>query len=448
MKAGFIIRLSAKNLKSHPWRLLIALIFLAASLTLFCVAIAASEFDYGYAREKCLYEYESVYAVQRSEGEVFSAEEQSALQAVGGSCALAENDYRFARSSVLPSASLFINPDPQNVPEGGIVEHSAAYAVSADEEFISSIGWSLVGRMPQSENEIAITECLYNLIEQYGYYDNITYPLEYNEEWNPVYDERGLQYFSSAEELVSASIKLYLNGAKDGRETEVTVVGVVSYNGECLSSYSTVEEDSFTGLYDCVFVDGEYLSSLRGGVSNLFFAKKATLEENSGLVSAVTKADCCSFNSNILTHVENSNETLAQMKTVFLWIAVGLIAFSAALTYWVISFSIEKRRGDIGILRANGAKKSDIALMFFVEGVLTALAQSALAFAASAFVISAVNVTLAEHLSLPISFVSLSPVSVISVVLISIALNFFATAIPVMRTANKLPIECIREYDE
>lgn len=61
------------------------------------------------------------------------------------------------------------------------------------------------------------------------------------------------------------------------------------------------------------------------------------------------------------------------------------------------------------ILRANGAKKSDIALMFFMEGAFTALVQTGLAIIVSVVAIPMVNATLAEYLNIPILNKKYSP---------------------------------------
>jgi len=206
-------------------------------------------------------------------------------------------------------------------------------------------------------------------------------------------------------------------------------------------------ENKFVGLYDGVYVSEEYFNAVNNP-AYMVFAAKTSQEELIPLSKLVNESEALNFESPTAFKLEEQGVTLEQLKTTFLWIAVALVVFSAALTYWVMSFSIEKRKGDVGILRANGAKKSDVAFIFFFESLITAIAQAALAILASAIAIPAVNSTLAEYITMPITFIRLTPLAAACAVIISVALNALATVVPVLKTANKRPIDCIKNYIE
>jgi len=448
MKAKFIIKISAKNIKSHPWREAIIIVFLSVALALFCISIAASEFSYASAQAECLFKYEEMYAVNSST-ETLNEENSGDLISAGGKHAYMESGYMLPGMNALPSISLFLSPEPTDkYSDGNFSLCDPDNFIYADEDFISAIGWSITGRTPSAKNEIMISECLYKQFEELGYYDNITYPLGYDEQFNITYDEAGVSHFTSEEEFLALSPKVYEDALEGGNTVAATIVGVVNY-GECPNhSGEAKEADKFVGLYDGVFVSEEYFMSVRGGASTIVFEPKATEAECTSLVEAVSEREDLSFISPIIYDVREVSSTLEKLKTTFFWIAIALIAFSAALTYWVISFSIEKRKGDVGILRANGAKKSDIAMIFFTESLITGILQAAIAIVISVVAIPIVNATLAEYLTVPITFIRLTPLAAILAVIVGILLNGISTVIPVVRTANKLPIDSIRNNIE
>lgn len=449
MKAKFILKISLKNIKSHPLREAVVLLFLAVSLALFCMSVSAAEFSYNEAVAECLYKYEDAYVVYSNDGNALTEEEKGSLSAVGGSYASIKYGGLFMTSYI----SCFFGPitetDTTEDTDGESANsiHVSDYIVCPNEDFISEMEWSVSGKLPSAENEIAISGCLFGQFLEHKYYDYINYPLTTDENWNAIYDERGIKEFSSADEFLAMSPVVYLQPDAGEDATEVTIVGIIDC-GECpVHTGKATSEDKFVEMYDGIFVGEEFFNSVSGD-GYMMFAGKDSEEECLALAEVVADSDMLDFNSPVIRDLTAQSSILGQLKTTFLWIAVALVVFSVGLTYWVISFSIEKRKGDVGILRANGAKRSDVALIFFFESIITALAQAAIAIVASAVAIPAINSTLAEYISVPITFIRLTPLAAICAVIISVLLNALATVVPVVKTANKLPIDCIKNYIE
>jgi len=132
---------------------------------------------------------------------------------------------------------------------------------------------------------------------------------------------------------------------------------------------------------------------------------------------------------------------------VFSILALVFCGFAIILTYTFISQSINLRKRDIGILRSLGARKTDVANIFIVEGVFIAGLEILLGaltcylgyVALDHYFISQMG-DVAQHYTL-VSF-GITQVLLMSAVTISaVALSL---AIPVVRISNKQPVDTIR----
>ena len=65
-------------------------------------------------------------------------------------------------------------------------------------------------------------------------------------------------------------------------------------------------------------------------------------------------------------------EMINILKQVFFWVGVGFGVFAALMFLNFISVSIAGKQKDIGILRAIGARKSDVFKIFFSESLFIA----------------------------------------------------------------------------
>ena len=107
-----------------------------------------------------------------------------------------------------------------------------------------------------------------------------------------------------------------------------------------------------------------------------------------------------------------------------------------------ISVSIAGKQKDIGILRAIGARKSDVFKIFFSESLFIAGVCAVLAliftftaeFFLDSYFVSEISVSILQF-----SFVTVGLVAAIALVI-----AFVATIIPVLHSSRKPPVESIR----
>lgn len=148
-------------------------------------------------------------------------------------------------------------------------------------------------------------------------------------------------------------------------------------------------------------------------------------------------------NSEVLT-TETYAYLIAILTQVFLYVGIVLAIFSMLLFYNFISVSINNKKREIGILRAVGAKRSDVFKIFYSEAFIIAMFN---------FVISTIITFILSYLlnkgfkeAANLSFNLMNPSLLIVLLLFGVALltSFISSILPVTKIANKKPIDAIQ----
>lgn len=146
--------------------------------------------------------------------------------------------------------------------------------------------------------------------------------------------------------------------------------------------------------------------------------------------------------SPLSTRLYNAAESLEIMEQVFLWSGLVMAVFAMLLLFNFISASIADKKKEIGILRAVGAKSSDVFMIFFVESLIIALICFALATAACFAVCPWLNSQVAAIVGLDI--MSVGPLTILVMFGIALVTSVIATFLPVYSISKKRPVESIR----
>jgi len=136
-------------------------------------------------------------------------------------------------------------------------------------------------------------------------------------------------------------------------------------------------------------------------------------------------------------------EMVSYLKTVFLTIGGVTGVFAGLLLLNFISVSIASKKKDIGILRAVGARGSDVFKVFYSESGIIAGICFALSTVATLIVCLILNREMMRSL-VGIPLFDFGPLSILIILGISIVFSFVATFLPVLLAAKKPPVEAIR----
>ena len=203
------------------------------------------------------------------------------------------------------------------------------------------------------------------------------------------------------------------------------------------------------------------------GVANQYYFSEAAAEELKPLFSgydfAVASLNGTSEDETFVKRLETFDEhnvrytiqnastpmldmledMLLMMTGIFVWIALGFAVFAALMLMNFISTSISYKKREIGVLRALGARGSDVFGIFFNESLIIALINFVLSAIATIVVCNVVNgIVLAK---LPVDIVLLNAgVRQLALILgVSVLSAFIGSFLPTFKISRKRPIDAI-----
>lgn len=148
------------------------------------------------------------------------------------------------------------------------------------------------------------------------------------------------------------------------------------------------------------------------------------------------------YSSAFISNLRTVDTTVKQLSKTFLIVGLVLAVFAVLLFSNFISASISQKTRDIGILRAVGARGTDVFRIFFSESFVIVLICAALSIAASYVVCGFIDAQLNEGIGATVLSFGVMSVAVLLVSAFFTAL--ISTFLPVYNAARKKPVESIR----
>jgi len=145
----------------------------------------------------------------------------------------------------------------------------------------------------------------------------------------------------------------------------------------------------------------------------------------------------------VSSSLESLNSIVESMATAFLYIGIFFAVFASLMMMNFISTSISYKKREIGILRAVGARSSDVFSIFFNESLVIALINFALAVIAVFGFSMLLNSNFRDNYGLIITLFSFGIRQLILILVVSIGAAFIASVLPTTRISNKKPIDAI-----
>ena len=145
----------------------------------------------------------------------------------------------------------------------------------------------------------------------------------------------------------------------------------------------------------------------------------------------------------VMFTLDNFNSFIEIGAKVFLYIGIGFAVFSSLLLMNFISVSISYKKREIGILRAVGARSSDVFKIFFSESLIIALINYALAICAVLFTIFRINQWMYSE-GIRVTLLTFGVRQLGLMLLISVVVAALASFLPVWRIARKKPVDAIK----
>lgn len=149
---------------------------------------------------------------------------------------------------------------------------------------------------------------------------------------------------------------------------------------------------------------------------------------------------CTSISSGIY----RVTDLFGTIKSLFLYLSIILLIIVELLIMNFISTSIHYKQKEIGILRALGARKSDVFKIFFFEGLIISVISFLMTLVFMVIGIIFFNDFIKTAMHSEVVLVSLGIRQIAFVAIICFATMFLASYIPVHKFANKTPIKAMK----
>ena len=222
--------------------------------------------------------------------------------------------------------------------------------------------------------------------------------------------------------------------------------------------FKTFEGFKVVGIYSgigisgdgCMVLSRETVSKLGVDLSQGVYSKLLATNLGHGNINKLSallySKSGISFDTvNVALRMIQSNPDFFENLAIIFLIASGVFAvFSIIMFANLISTSIKDKYTEIGILRALGAKGSDILNIFIIESVAIALINAIVASIVAALGSILVNSILSNYLNLYIPLATYGIREVLIIFGLSLGVGIISASIPIIAVSRQKPVETIR----
>ena len=145
----------------------------------------------------------------------------------------------------------------------------------------------------------------------------------------------------------------------------------------------------------------------------------------------------------IMLAIGYRNETFEGLGKIFLYVGLGLAVFSILLMGNFITATVASQKREIGILRALGAKTSDVFAIFYSESLIISIINFVLATVAAWVTSLILSAQVAKDLALNVALMTFGIRQVALVLLLSVGVSLVASLLSIYSIAKRKPIDCI-----
>ncbi|MBQ3075256.1 MAG: ABC transporter ATP-binding protein/permease [Clostridia bacterium] len=142
--------------------------------------------------------------------------------------------------------------------------------------------------------------------------------------------------------------------------------------------------------------------------------------------------------------LDGIHELLVVLSKVFLYIGIGFAVFASLMLSNFIATSIIYKKQEIGILRAIGARGSDVYRIFFAESFVIAMINFVLSAAGTGLAVMLINYFIRKETGILVTLLAFSVRQVLLLFAVSLLVAALASFFPVKKIASKKPIDAIR----
>lgn len=151
------------------------------------------------------------------------------------------------------------------------------------------------------------------------------------------------------------------------------------------------------------------------------------------------------LSNQVMPMLSTVNSVVSTLETVFFGIGIGFAIFAAIMFCNFIATSIANKKREIGILRAVGARGIDVLKIFLNESLIIAVINWLLAVGVCFAGTIVINQYIRSEFGVLVTVLNFGVLQVILILMISVAVAFIASVLPVYKISHKKPIDAIKD---
>ena len=317
--------------------------------------------------------------------------------------------------------------------------------VNLEEQKLETFNYKIIaGYFPKTQEEIAITDYIYQGFKDRDYID----------------EQNNYHQINSTSDILGKTLKLL--------DKNFTIVGIIDTNYN-ENQYQSIKEMTTQEIYtqkdyEKIMLLNKYSFEKSFIHTSIFFANKENFINIPTIMYLVgnmnkdktTITELVNFSNQVNNNtrfslleipliytLENINNVLKSIAKVFFILGLLFGTFSVLLLSNFIVSSINYKQKDIGILRAIGARKIDTFKIFMVESGIIAFINIILSFLFTNFANMCINNVIKKEIYIDNFIVARFTEYAILTIIISIS-SVFATYFAVKKNVSKTPIDTLQ----
>lgn len=355
-----------------------------------------------------------------------------------------------------------------NVTSGGALE--------VDQATVDGLGFKTIGHYPQAAKEVAITLYQYEYFQKLGFHTiDQTTGEEVTLESKDIATPQA--FLDKKPEFVAVDNSSYFSGSTDApRTNHIRITGIIDTkldeeyfrkdaakrgDGYYASFYSTPIANRLHYGYDnLLFISDGFMANFNSDDAKAdpqvgrVLTKLPTSEKAVRAIAHVPFSGDRAVNGDVYRYypvdyvynqVSSLGGLISGLKTTFFWFGFAFALFSCLLLALYIGNSISLEQRQIGILRAIGARGSDIYGIYSLESLLITLAVAFVSVFLTLGFTYYINSALREGAYVTANFIHFSFRQVGLLAGIAILLALAASFVPSLLISHKKPIDSINE---
>ena len=247
--------------------------------------------------------------------------------------------------------------------------------------------------------------------------------------------------------------KIYYVGVRGGATESLDIVGYFDYGTDStwaeyfvkesfLSANARVRRDNYNQYTYVEEIITNYVAPKDAKYNALLSRTDNSLSQISAALAA-KENEIYRLDNSVSDELGYFLDMIEDLTSIFLYVGLGVGLLASFFLLNFISVSISTKKKDIGILRAVGARGSDVFKIFYAESFIIAFICFVLACVGSFFVCFFLNKSIALD-GVTLHLLNFGPLNGLIILGVSILVSLFATFLPVYFAARKSPVESIR----